>query len=122
MSSARLPRCPGSRARPTCRPSIIWTPIDSMRPDSISPRAPTPAPLRDARLWLLGLLAFALAAAVVLMPPIPTPAHLSIYVDQRNFFGVPNFFDVVSNLPLVIVGAWGLYAAARPVGKAFNTV
>ena len=92
-----------------------------MRPDSISPSAPTPAPLRDARLWLLGLLAFALAAAVVLMPPMPTPAHLSVYVDQRNFFGVPNFFDVVSNLPLAIVGAWGLYAAARPVGKAFNT-
>ena len=92
-----------------------------MRPDSISPRAATPAPLRDARLWLLGLLAFALIAAVVLMPPIPTPAHLSIYVDRRNFFGVPNFFDVVSNLPLVIVGAWGLYAAACPVGKAFNT-
>lgn len=89
-----------------------------MRPDSISPSARA-APLRDPRLWLLGLLALAMAAAIVLLPAMPTPAHLSVYADRRDFFGVPNFFDVASNAPFVLVGVWGLYALARGSRSAF---
>jgi hypothetical protein len=81
----------------------------------------TTTPLHDPRAWLLGLFFIALAAAMVLMPPMPTPAQLVVYADRREFFGVPNFFDVVSNLPFVLIGAWGLHAVARQSGKAFGT-
>jgi hypothetical protein len=55
------------------------------------------------------------------MPALPTPAHLSVYADRRQLFGVPNFFDVFSNAPFVLIGAWGLYLVARDGGKAFST-
>jgi hypothetical protein len=77
--------------------------------------------LRDPRAWVLGLFFIALAAAMVLLPPIATPAHLVVYADRREFFGVPNFFDVVSNLPFVLIGAWGVHAVARKSGSAFGT-
>lgn len=76
-------------------------------------------PLAVARLGVLGLLALAMALAVVLLPPMPMPAHLSVYADRRAFFGVPNLFDVVSNVPFLLVGAWGLYLVSRERGRAF---
>ncbi len=38
------------------------------------------------------------------MPPL---------VDERAFLGVPNFLNVVSNAPFLLVGLWGLYVLAR---------
>lgn len=51
----------------------------------------------------LGVLA-ALTAAVVLvcrvLPRIPQPQWYHLFADRRTLFGIPNFGDVVSNLPL----------------------
>src|SRR5687767_3952118 len=30
------------------------------------------------------------------------------FADQRNFFGIPNFYNVITNVPFVIVGVAGL--------------
>jgi hypothetical protein len=35
------------------------------------------------------------------------------FADQRTFFGVPNFWNVVSNLPFIAVGAVGLQRFRR---------
>lgn len=37
-------------------------------------------------------------------------AHGHPFVDARRFASIPNFWDVVTNLPFVFVGAWGLVA------------
>src|SRR5215471_1537110 len=42
------------------------------------------------------------------------PPSYSNFADQRQFLGIPNFMDVVSNLPFLIVGIWGLAVLARP--------
>jgi hypothetical protein len=68
---------------------------------------------REARLWLLGILALAAVLAAALLPPLPEPRMFRALVDDRAFFGVPNFLNVVSNAPLLLVGAWGAYFAAR---------
>jgi hypothetical protein len=90
-----------------------------MRPDSISHSAPAAQPMRDPRLWFLGLLILAMSLAIMLLPSIPAPAHLSLYADRRDFFGVPNFFDVVSNAPFVLLGLWGLYVLTHANRSAF---
>ncbi len=41
------------------------------------------------------------------------PPSYNNFADQRTFFGVPNFMDVVSNLPFLLVGIWGLAVLAR---------
>jgi hypothetical protein len=90
-----------------------------MRPNSITPSAPT-APLRDPRLWLLALLTFCTVLAVALAPPLSTPPVYANLADQRTLLGIPNFFDVVSNIPFFVVGAWGLHAVASDGGRTFR--
>ena len=62
-----------------------------------------------------GLLAVAAAAllAVAFLPPLPEPRQFQGYVDQRAFFGIANFMNVVSNLPFLLVGIYGFAFVAR---------
>jgi hypothetical protein len=55
----------------------------------------------------LGLMAASLAA-LLLLPPIHQDQAYHRFADERTLFGVPNFWNVVSNLPFVAVGAVGL--------------
>jgi Ceramidase len=57
---------------------------------------------------LLGL-ASASLAGLLLLPPIPQDQSYHQFADQRAIFGVPNFWNVVSNLPFLAVGAAGLW-------------
>lgn len=45
---------------------------------------------------------------VFLIPPIAQDPHYHDFADQRTFLGIPNFCDVLSNLPFLIVGVTGL--------------
>ena len=58
-------------------------------------------------IFLFGLAAVSLLA-LLLVPPIPQSQTYHSFADQRPLFGVPNFWNVVSNLPFVIVGVMGL--------------
>jgi hypothetical protein len=44
----------------------------------------------------------------LLIPPIPQPLSYHNFADHRGWLGIPNFGDVVSNVPFAIVGIWGL--------------
>jgi Ceramidase len=58
-------------------------------------------------LIFLGLMAASLAG-LLLLPPIPQDQGYHHFADQRTLLGVPNFWNVVSNLPFIAVGAVGL--------------
>lgn len=66
------------------------------------------------------MLGSGLVLAIVLLPPLPDPRFLATLADRRTLFGIPNFFDVASNLPFLLVGAWGLYLVAADRGRAFS--
>jgi hypothetical protein len=55
-----------------------------------------------------------LVAAI--MPPIPQPAEYHQFADRRSYFGIPNFFDVISNIVLLFVGMAGLIFLLHPHG------
>jgi hypothetical protein len=57
---------------------------------------------------LLGLMSASLAG-LLLLPPIPQDQSYHQFADQRAIFGIPNFWNVVSNLPFLGVGAAGLW-------------
>ncbi len=57
---------------------------------------------------LLGLMSASLAG-LLLLPPIPQDQSYHQFADQRALFGIPNFWNVVSNLPFLAVGAAGLW-------------
>ena len=61
-------------------------------------------------LRLAGILGLAVLAigVVLFIPPIPQDPAYHAFVDQRTLYGIPNFWNVVSNLPFVIAGLLGL--------------
>ncbi|MGZ8797057.1 MAG: ceramidase domain-containing protein, partial [Thermoanaerobaculia bacterium] len=73
--------------------------------------------MRDiARRWRYWLLFAVVAASVVglaLHKPIPQDASYHAFADRRTVLGVPNFWNVISNLPFLLVGIAGLRALRR---------
>jgi len=62
---------------------------------------------------LLALVAAAVIGGVFLLEPIPQDPAYHRFADQREFFGLPNFWNVASNLPFLVVGALGLVTGRR---------
>ncbi|MDH5657187.1 MAG: hypothetical protein OEZ34_14850 [Spirochaetia bacterium] len=50
---------------------------------------------------------------VLFLDPIPQDQDYHNFADRRTFFGIPNFFDVVSNLPFFFAGGYGFYMSAK---------
>jgi hypothetical protein len=64
---------------------------------------------------VLTLLALMLVSLVglLLLPPITQNQGYHDFADQRTFFGIPHFWNVVSNVPFVAIGAVGLWQFRR---------
>ncbi len=54
-----------------------------------------------------------------LLPHIPTSGHSHVhahghaFIDARSLLGIPNCIDVLSNIPFLFAGLWGLIALRR---------
>lgn len=65
------------------------------------------------RTLLVLTLVLAAVIGIGLLPPIPQPPGYHAFADDRTLLGIPNALNVVSNLPFVLVGVWGLDACRR---------
>jgi hypothetical protein len=65
--------------------------------------------LHNWRGWLLVALTAGFALAAIFVPAMPQPLSYHAFADCRTFWAVPNFFNVVSNLPFLVGGALGLH-------------
>ncbi len=54
------------------------------------------------------LLSAAGVILIFLMDPISQEKSYHLFADRREIFGIPNFFNVVSNLPFILFGILGL--------------
>jgi hypothetical protein len=63
----------------------------------------------------LGLLVFMLVSllGLLLLPPIIQNQDYHDFADQRTLFDIPNFWNVVSNIPFIGIGAVGLWQFGR---------
>jgi len=68
---------------------------------------------RRAALRVLFVISIVILVVDLLLGPIPQPQSYHMFADQRSFLGIPNFNDVVSNVPFAIVGVWGLVFLLR---------
>lgn len=73
---------------------------------------------------LLTALAALLAFSLAVHGPIPQWPGYHAFADQRTWLGLPHASDVLSNLPFVVAGLWGLRrlhaAAAAPATAAWR--
>jgi hypothetical protein len=60
-------------------------------------------------LWLIALLTLVAVTVLVIHGAIPQSQSYHDFADQRTVWGIPRFFDVISNLSFVLVGLLGLY-------------
>jgi hypothetical protein len=49
----------------------------------------------------------------ILLPPIVQNQNYHDFADQRTLFGIPHFWNVVSNIPFLGIGAAGLWQFDR---------
>ena len=68
---------------------------------------------RHARLAALGIAALAALVALWLQGPIPQDPAYHRFADARTLLGIPNFWNVASNLPFPLFGLWGLARVLR---------
>jgi hypothetical protein len=66
--------------------------------------------------WLLGFLLIAVAF-LVFVPRIAQSQDYHLFADTRRVFGIPNFWNVVSNLPFALVGLLGLWRLRSPAAS-----
>ena len=78
---------------------------------------------RGTRGRLLALAAVtAVSAAVVFsLPPIPQDPAYHRFADTRTVLGIPNFQNVISNLPFLLVGGAGLLRLRRRLAGSSDT-
>ncbi len=56
---------------------------------------------------------------LLFLPEIPAPASYHDFADKRRFIGIPNFFDVLTNLPFLVIGLWGLFVVLNDKNRSF---
>lgn len=71
------------------------------------------APQVRWRFGLLAAVAIAATAAMLMQERIPQPAAFHRFADARTLLGVPNFWNIASNLVFLVVGVLGLLAYSR---------
>lgn len=63
--------------------------------------------------WILAGLTLIVAAVCCMLPRIAQPQWYHLFADQRSLLGIPNFDDVVSDVPFAVLGVWGLAFVVR---------
>src|SRR5579863_993309 len=73
---------------------------------------------RRTRLWILAAVLVVIAAGLGFVPRIPVGVSYHEFADQRTILGIPHGFDVLSNVPFVLVGIWGIIFLLRSANQA----
>ena len=68
---------------------------------------------RPVKIGIIFFIALAGISAIFTYPPIPQDQDYFLFADTRSLGGIPNFGDVVSNIPFPIVGILGLLALRK---------
>ena len=69
---------------------------------------PSPRELMLRALPVVALGVVALAILFIAMSPMPQGLWYHQFKDDRTLWGVPNALNVLSNIPFLLVGLWGL--------------
>jgi hypothetical protein len=60
------------------------------------------------REWLIGIIILCALIVTFSLPPIPQDANYHHFADVRPIMGIPNFWNVLSNVLFILVGIFGL--------------
>jgi len=72
----------------------------------------TPPIHNDIKIKILFALVLIPCIGIWFVPPIAQYSSYHDFADQRKILGVPNFWNVVTNLPFFVVGLFGIFMVA----------
>src|ERR1700678_47274 len=73
---------------------------------------------RQIRLAIIAGVTIIAVIVLISVPRVPLDAHYHEFADARTLFGIPNALDVLSNIPFLIVGIWGVCWLLTPPSRA----
>ena len=62
---------------------------------------------------VLPVITFVAALLMLLLPAIPQDLQYHEFADQRMYFGIPNFFNIISSIPYMLVGLMGCWLVIK---------
>lgn len=68
----------------------------------------------QSQLLMFGIFSVGIVLISIIMPPTSQSIEYHQFVDQRIYFGIPNFFNVISNIFLLFSGLAGFIFLLRP--------
>ena len=76
-------------------------------------------PANVIRALIIGAVALAAIIFAIFVPPVAQSPSYHHFADTRSVLGIPNGWNVLSNIPFLIVGLWGLwFLRSRPEHSA----
>jgi hypothetical protein len=63
--------------------------------------------------WIFAIMSILLFVGFLFSEAVPQDPMYHAFADHRELFGISNFFDVASNLPLLVIGLWGTATVIR---------
>ncbi|KAG8473643.1 hypothetical protein CXB51_035531 [Gossypium anomalum] len=79
-----------------------------LNPRSSSSSPPKEATMRKRTLYVWGVAILCFVVLMIVTPAIPQSQEYHKFADQREFFGIPNTLNVISNFPFLVIGVIGL--------------
>lgn len=73
---------------------------------------------RRCALLMLAATGMATLAGLLAWGPVTLQPEAMRYADSRGWLGIPNAMNVLSNLPVLVVGAWGWHSTSRSTWPA----
>lgn len=70
--------------------------------------------------WYIAVSAAIIVAVMMLVEPIAQDPAYHLFADGRRILGTPNFWNVMSNLPFLFVGLYGLIFVSRNPDVVFD--
>jgi hypothetical protein len=64
--------------------------------------------MKKSQINLLYAISIVAIVAIFFVKPIPQSQEYHCFADRLTFFSIPNFWNVISNLPFVIIGSFGM--------------
>ena len=67
---------------------------------------------RGQKIWILLCMTLLGILVIFIQGPIPQDPAYHAFADRRTLYGIPNFWNVISNIPVFLVGLGGLILVA----------
>ena len=64
------------------------------------------------KILLTSIIAILASSIILVQGPIPQDPAYHVFADQRMLYGIPNFWNVISNIPILVCGLAGLALTA----------